>query len=197
MAKNKIAAITTAAVMSFSMVATTAMSASATEVAVNAQEEVESVSISTTGQKVVWNSSSDGTSELDYFVGKYSDSTKESMAASGITSATLTKSGSTYTLKLTTKSIEKTFLGTSYTADIKTVKAVFKDGSTVTGSKSGSTFTISFDTSKELPWVGESNAKGKQNSIQLDFTTTLEDESVFSLLPSSMKNPQTYLLFTT
>lgn len=197
MKTKKITAVLMATAMAVSMAATTAMSASAADLDTPVYEEIEAAAVSTTGKTVVWNPSSDGTSTLSYFVGKYSNPTNQSMAADGIASSTLTKSGSTYTLTLNTQSITKTFLGISYTADIKTVTAVFQDGTTATGTKSGNTFTISFNTSKQLPWVGTSYANEFENSIELDFTTTMEDNAIFSLLPSSMKNPQTYFLFTT
>lgn len=197
---KKISALVMAAAMAATLAASTAISVSAADVTdtnVYTVESIKASDVTTTGKTIVWNSSSDGTSILEYFVGKYSDPTSQSMAADGIKSSTLTKSGSTYTLTLNTQSITETFLGTPYTADIKTVTAVFQDGSTVLATKNGDVFTITFDSSKQLPWVGTEYANGYQNSIELNLTTTLEDNAIFSLLPDSMKNPQTYFLFTT
>ena len=202
MKKNKITAAVMAMAMAVSMAATTAMSASATSVGetnspVAIEETDRAMSISTTGKAVIWNPTSDGTVALNYFVGKYSNPTNQSMAAGAVSGATLTKSGSTYTLNLTTQSMTYSFLGISYSASIKTAKIVLQDGTQINGVKNGNTISFTFSASDLHKWVGTAYANGYQNSTEIDFTTTMEDEAIFSLLPSSMKNPQTFFLFTT
>ena len=118
------------------------------------------------------------------------------MAADAIKNATLNKNGTTYTLTLTTQTISHDLGLTTYHA--KTVPAVFQDGTKVDAVKNGNVFTITFNSSEMLPWVGTYYANGYENSIELDFTTTLEDQGgAWSFLPDSMKNPQTYFKFTT
>lgn len=195
---KKISAMAMATAMAATMAVGTAMSASAEELDTPAYEEIEAAAISTTGKAVVWNPSSNGTSNLSYFVGKFSNPRNESMAADAIKNATLNKNGTTYTLTLTTQTISHDLGLTTYHANVKTVTAVFQDGTKVDAVKNGNVFTITFNSSEMLPWVGTYYANGYENSIELDFTTTLEDQGgAWSFLPDSMKNPQTYFKFTT
>lgn len=200
MKTKRFVAVLMAAAMATSMAATTAMSTSAADFDTPIQEEIiEAAAISTTAKTLVWNPSTDGTCTItSYGLYKVSNPSSTSMANGAITNATLTKSGSTYTLVLNTQAISGKYLGITYSATIKTVAAVFNDGSTVSASKSGNTYTITFPTSKSLPWVGDSAStyNGFQNSLQLNFTTTMEDSAIGSILPDAMKNPQAFFMFT-
>lgn len=195
---KKLSAAVMATAMAATMAVGTAISASAADINVSAYETTAASSVSVTSQGLIWNPASDGTCTISNFgLYKASNPSSISMANGAITGVKLTKSGSNYTLVLDTKAIENTFLGIKYSATIKTITAEFYGGATVTATQNGNQFTITFPASYGLPWIGETSSNGYQNSLQLNFTTTMEDGSVAAILPDAMKNPQAFFMFTT
>lgn len=200
MKTKKITAVLMAAAMAVSMAATTAMSASAEELDTPVQEEIiEAASeVSSTGKAISWGSRNTNDNYAMTETLYKLDMSGTSMADGAISSATIKYDGTNYIITLNTKPITKKYLGINFTADIRTITAhTYSPSGTINAVQSAtdsSVYTITIPATAQLHYPSGAASTGYTYGIKLQFTTSLEDNWVFSQIPA-MSSPSAFMLF--
>lgn len=222
MKNKKIVAVLVTASMATSMVATTAMSASAEEFDTLVQEEVlASSEVTTTGKAIDWTYTEDGETVTRDIDTTYSttnvnvwklDLSKKSMADDGVTDVTVKKvadsqnSGSyNYEIAISVTPITKSYSVGSWqlinaTCSITGITAYSQDDASTfvaSANATGDVYTLTIPESTLLPYVGTFSVGetkySPENSIKLEFNTNF-DKSWLNYIPA-MSSPSAFLTF--